>query len=85
MNLPGLSCLEHLSIAETMSNLDATLDFEWGSTRLDCGSHAVLDSFAKLLTKHADLEVGYMLIKDMSKCAIKACNVLKLFMLMVLL
>ena len=67
MNLKGLSCLEHLAIAETMTNLDATLEFQWGSTDIDPSCFGSLRQFAKILKKHPSLEV-----KIEGHCAIEA-------------
>ena len=61
--------MEHLAIAETMTSLDATLDFEWGSTDIANKSYAVLDGFSNLLTKHPSLQVNFE-----GHCGIEAPN-----------
>jgi outer membrane protein OmpA-like peptidoglycan-associated protein len=57
MNLPGLSCMEHLEIAETMSGLRNTLEFEFGSMDIAVASEPALNRFGSILKIHTCLSV----------------------------
>lgn len=52
-----LSCIEQLRIAECVTSLQCTLDFEFGSTCIEPRCRTILDEFAVLLQKHTTLHV----------------------------
>jgi outer membrane protein OmpA-like peptidoglycan-associated protein len=57
--MQGLSCLEQLRIAECVSSLETTLEFEWGSVEVATSCFPVLTKFACLLRSHPSIQVKF--------------------------
>eukprot|EP00936_MAST-01D_sp_MAST-1D-sp1_P002678 g2678.t1 len=55
--LPRLRCAEQLEIAESLRDIDSTLDFAWGSTSVANEAKPALRRLRHLLTRHPQLRV----------------------------
>ena len=54
----GISCVEHIELAEAMGKLDKKIFFGWGSLSVDRSIFPSMHTLARLLSKHSSLTLS---------------------------